>query len=103
MKLFNIETEIIKSSTIQLEGKSNSLLVNILKKIGASRYLSGVGARAYYEPSIYEQSGIEVTWQNFVHPHYPQLHGEFIPFLSSIDLLLNVGSDEAARILRETK
>ena len=35
--------------------------------------------------------GIAVEWQDFAHPVYPQLHGEFVPYLSALDLLLNCG------------
>jgi hypothetical protein len=43
-----------------------------------------------------------VVWQQFNHPVYPQLHGEFIPYLSSIDLLFNCGIDGARHIIRST-
>ncbi len=102
MKLFDIEVAEVFASTLNADGKKNVLLVDILKKVGATTYLSGVGAKAYSEPELYERAGIEVVWQGFVHPVYPQLNGPFIPYLSSIDVLFNCGIEESRKILRSS-
>lgn len=100
MGLLDIEIPQVLASTLNTTGKKNELLVDILQKVGATQYLSGVGARAYFEPELYERAGIEVVWQDFSHPAYPQLHGPFIPYLSSIDMLFNCGIEESRKILR---
>lgn len=100
MRLFDIRVETVVATSLSPEGKSNELLVDILKKIGADRYLSGPGARAYFRPEPFAAAGIEVLWQDFRHPIYTQLHGDFVPYLSSIDLLLNCGIDQSRKILR---
>ena len=41
-------------------------------------------------------ANIQLIWQDFVHPVYPQLHGEFIPNLSILDLLFNCGPQSLA-------
>jgi len=98
--LFDIEAQVVFAGDIDAQGKKNELMVDILKKIGADRYLSGVGARDYFDPVPYDEAGIEVTWQNFNHPVYPQLHGEFVSYLSSVDLLFNCGINKSREILR---
>jgi len=100
MDLFNINIECLYASEIKAEGKGNEIVVDILKKVNAAVYLSGVGAKDYYEPTLYDEAGIKVVFQEFVHPVYPQLYGEFIPFLSSIDLLFNCGIEKSREILR---
>ena len=101
MSLFYIEdTEIIYASELQAEGKSNELVVNLVKAAGCSRYLSGTGARNYFIPEVYERAGVEVIWQKFEHPIYPQQFGEFIPYLSSFVLLLNCGRERSSEIIR---
>lgn len=100
MELFDISIDIIYASDLHPEGKSNELIVDIMKRLGCTKYLSGVGARDYYVPEIYEKAGIEVIWQDFVHPVYKQQYDEFIPYLSSIDLLFNCGIEESRKILR---
>jgi hypothetical protein len=92
----------ILSSTLDPQGSSNDMLVDILRKVGATRYLSGVGARAYFQPEPFDSAGIEVVWQDFRHPVYPQQYGPFIPGLSAIDLLFNCGLQGAREVLRST-
>jgi hypothetical protein len=100
MKLFNISIEMEYSSKYNLQTKSNELLADLLKKVKATNYLSGIGAKDYFDSKPFDNANIEVIWQDFKHPVYPQLHGEFIPYLSSIDLLFNCGIDKSREILR---
>lgn len=98
--LFDIEIDIRKASDMDTKGKNNTLVVDIVKKVGCHKYLSGIGARDYYDPMVYKNAGIEVIWQDFKHPVYPQQFGDFIPNLSSIDLLFNCGIEKSKAILR---
>ena len=100
LRLFDIEIPRLLSSTLHPTGHKNELLVDILRKVQATRYLSGTGARAYFDPALFEQAGITVVWQEFEPPIYPQLHGEFVPYLSSIDMLFNCGIERSREILR---
>jgi len=99
---FAIEVEVFFSSALSPQGKSNEMLVDILGKIGATDYLSGVGAKGYYRDEPFAAAGIRVAWQNFSHPVYPQPHGEFVPFLSSLDLLFSCGIEKSRELLRST-
>jgi hypothetical protein len=103
MDAFDVRLPLVRSSTLDPVGSKSELLVDILQKVGATHYLSGVGARDYMDVATFAAAGIEVTWQNFVHPVYTQLHGEFIPYLSSLDVLLNCGYENARKILRSTQ
>jgi hypothetical protein len=47
---------------------------------------------------LFARAEVEVLWQDYQHPEYPQQHGGFVPYLSAIDLLLNCG-DDSRRIL----
>ena len=78
------------------------MLIDILKKVKASSYLSGSGSTNYIKQELFEKARIQVLWQAFKHPRYPQLHGAFIPYLSSIDLLFNCGIEKSQKILRES-
>lgn len=100
MQLLGIDIQTVLASELNPAGKSNDLLVDVLKKSGSTRYLSGLGAKDYFEPEPFIKAGIEVVWQEFTHPVYPQLHGEFVPYLSSIDLLFNCGTERSRQIIR---
>jgi hypothetical protein len=74
-------------------------LISIAKHFGAETYLAGAGGRNYMDLKKYEKAGITVSFQDFTHPVYNQLFGEFVPFMSVIDLIFNHG-DESLRRLR---
>lgn len=100
--LFGIENiEIKYASDLHATGKSNELIIDLVKAVGCHRYLSGTGARNYYIPELYERAGIEVVWQKFEHPVYKQQFGAFIPYLSSVDLLFNCGIEHSREIIRK--
>lgn len=99
MEAFAIRVRTCLASTLDVTGKRTDRLVAIVKAVGGDVYLSGLGARAYLEEEKFTREGIEVIWQRFEHPVYPQLYGEFIPNLSSLDFLFNCG-DRCPEILR---
>lgn len=89
----------IRTSTLGIEGNPSQRLINLCHHFGATRYLSGDAASDYLDVALFASQGVEVVWQNYQHPVYPQQHGEFVPYLSAIDLLLNCG-DQSAEILK---
>lgn len=99
-EMLDVKTPRLISSQMSPQGASTPMLVDLLKKAGATRYISGQGARAYLETDLFEKAGIELVWQDFRHPVYPQAHGAFIPMLSSIDALFHCGLDGTRKLLR---
>lgn len=94
----NIKREMARSSELGIEGERSERLLNICRAMGASRYLSGNAAKVYLDTEMFTRHGIEVLWQDYEHPVYPQQHGEFVPFLSALDLVLNCGDESTAII-----
>jgi hypothetical protein len=88
-ELLQINPKIVFASDLKPEGQKSDLIIDLLKKAGADSYLSGVGAKDYLDEKKFKNEGIELLWQDFKHPVYPQLWGEFIPNLSVIDYLFN--------------
>ena len=75
-------------------------LVQLCQAVGATTYLAGRDGANYMDLARFAAAGIDVRAQAYTHPIYPQLHGEFVSFLSALDLLLMNG-DEALAILRQ--
>ena len=100
IKLLGIKIDIEYSSNLNTTKTKSERLVEILTQVDATDYLSGVGAKAYHIDKPFDDKKIKVIWQDFNHPEYTQLHGEFIPYLSSIDLLFNCGIEKSREILR---
>jgi WbqC-like protein family len=88
---FAISTPRHRASQLAIEGDRNTRLINICRHFRATRYISGDAARTYLDVARFTDAGIEVIWHSYQHPQYPQLHGDFVPYLSALDLLLNVG------------
>jgi hypothetical protein len=86
--------KIVLSSGLGLESSSNALLVDITRAVGGRTYLCGGGASDYFDERPFEEAGIDVRYQNFVHPQYQQASsGQAIPGLSVIDAIMNCGMD----------
>jgi hypothetical protein len=88
-----LRRRIERSSELGVAGTRSERLLNICRLMGASRYISGDAAQSYLDVDLFERSGVTIEWHRFVHPTYPQLHGEFIPYLSMLDLILNCGEE----------
>ena len=100
MKL-GIQVEFIRSSSLETSGRKVSLLANICEKLSADHYLSPQGSKTYIEENnLFLKNGIRLSYQEFRHPRYKQLWGDFIPYLSIIDLLFNEG-EKSLDIIRD--
>lgn len=88
-----IQRTIARASQLDIGGDKSERLLNICRHFGAERYLSGDAARGYLDTGLFSRAGVAVEWQNYLHPSYRQLHGEFQPYLSALDLMLNMGPE----------
>ena len=95
-----LSRRIERSSELNVPGQQSERLLRLCQHVGAARYLSGSAARVYLDAGLFERNGISVEWQDFAHPIYRQLHGDFVPYLSTIDLLLNCGDESLAVLER---
>jgi len=90
---FKIDTEIIHVDEIQDYEKlkdPTSTHINTTKLVGGDIYLSGSGGKNYLDLSKF-RNGVDVRFQDFKHPTYPQRYPGFVQNLSAIDALFNVG------------
>ena len=82
----------------------NEKIIALCKEVGATEdYCGGTGATAYMDPELYKKNGIKITVQDWKCKEYPQLFTKqqgFIPNLSIIDLLMNVPTEEAVKIIK---
>lgn len=96
-----IDTAKLKiSSALPHNGSSNELLCSITHAAGGSVYMCGGGTDGYQDDSVFVNAGIELRRQAFVHPVYPQYrHADFVPGLSVIDAVMNLGWIATAKLL----
>ena len=88
----------VKSSEFSLRQDPTDRLIDICKQLEADTYLSGPDGVKYMDLDRFKQSGIQVVVQEFTHPVYPQLFGEFQSHMSVVDLLFNCGPEGIERI-----
>jgi hypothetical protein len=81
----------VRSSELGITGSQSERLIRICQHFGATNYLSGDSAMDYLDVDLFAANGISVEWQKFHHPTYQQQFGEFVPYLSALDMLLNIG------------
>ncbi len=98
---FDIKIVTVLSSDLGVTTLRSKMNADLVKSVGGTIYLSGTGAKDYHTDEPFEKNGIRVEWQKFIHPVYPQLYDEFIPYLSCVDLLFNCGIKKSREILRE--
>ena len=86
-----VDTEIRRLSELNIKTGGDQLLIEICRFFNASCYLAPAAAGKHLDAELFEKAGIDLR---FVKPPacvYPQLWGDFIPDLSSFDLLFNCG------------
>jgi hypothetical protein len=93
-----IELEFRFAHDLDLEGEKSGLVLDMCRKLGADRFIFGALGRDYADVTAFTEAGIEVAFQDYRHPVYPQIHGGFEPYMSIVDLLFNCG-DAAFEIL----
>jgi len=97
-----IDVTVMKASRKNTKGaKENELIFNILKDSSCDSILLGLGASVnYVDINLLKTNGYNVYGQELSHPIYPQKSKNFIPGLSSLDLLLNVKQQAAIDIVK---
>ena len=91
MDELKIDTTIRTSAEFGVDGSKHDRPLAILQHLDATSYLSGAAARSYIDSARYAEAGIAVEFKSYEYAPYSQLHGEFQPNLSILDLLFNCG------------
>ena len=58
--------------------------------------------KEYLDENLFKKEKINVIYENFIHPKYSQINGEFIPNLAIMDILFNEG-ENSKTILKKSK
>lgn len=91
LQLLGITCEFVYSSELPVSGQGPRLLLSICKYLGSDIYLSGAFGRDYLDTAQFAAEGVVVKFHEYSYPVYPQRFGDFVPFLSYLDMLFNVG------------
>jgi hypothetical protein len=96
------DIKFINIKDLNIGGASSERVLATTLKVKADTYITGHGASKYLDHSIFENSGVRVEYMDYQKTPYPQLFGEFTPYVSILDLIANVGKDGINWIHSET-
>lgn len=100
---FGLIPRFLSSSQLPAQGRSTDRLISICLELGASVYVTGHGARNYLDHSKFEEAGVTVEYMHYEKRPYSQLHGDFTPYVSILDLIANIGRKGADMICSGTQ
>jgi len=101
-QLLDINDKFLLQSKLGIKGRQSELIYNIAKKLGAKIFLAPRPAKGHIDIEFLNQHNIEVRWLDYRPIHYPQLWGDFLKDLSTLDLLFCYG-DYSKKILFNNK
>jgi hypothetical protein len=76
---------------LDVSGSSSQRVLDIVKKLEGTDYITGLGALKYLDHELFDAAGIKVSYMNYNKTPYPQQHGDFTPYVSILDLIANTG------------
>lgn len=82
---------IINIEDIKISGTGSDRVLAIVKSLGGNVYISGHGGLKYLKHPMFDDSQIAVKYMEYKLTKYKQLHGDFTPYVSSLDLIANCG------------
>ena len=74
-----------------IPGAGSSRVLDIVLSLGGNIYITGHGARNYLDHEAFARVGVDVRYMNYSCSQYQQLHGQFTPYVSALDLVANCG------------
>jgi len=90
----SINTPIVYSTELTSIGVKDEMLASLCSELEANEYISPIGSKQYLNDSkFFKQLNIEIKYFEYNHPQYNQINGEFLPYMSVVDLLFNNGKE----------
>lgn len=104
-RAIGIKTRLYKSSDLKSQGQKDDRLSKMVLELKCNSYLSGQSGSDYIEKNTpggeFIKNGIALYYQNYICQEYPQLYGRWMEKLSIIDLLMNVGIENALEVIEK--
>lgn len=87
-----MKVDMIRSKDLNIHGTKNEGIFELMEILNAKQLVFGPNARDYIVEEDYKMRGIKYYFQEYNHPEYLQRFGDFLPYMSVLDLLFNCGS-----------
>jgi hypothetical protein len=99
-RTLGLATRFLRSSELDVQGQKTDRLLEILKPLGATHYVSGPSARDYLEEDKLRAAGISLEYMVYDYADYEQLHPPYDAHVSILDLLFMKGPEAAGWAFR---
>lgn len=102
--MLGIPTPMLLASTIPNRPiqRGQARIIKVCEQLKATIYLNAIGGIHLYDEAAFAKSGISLRFLRPSAPAYPQAGGDFVPFLSIIDVLMNNSIDTVRDMLRQS-
>jgi WbqC-like protein family len=89
-----LEREYFIASKLDVQGSREERLINIVKTLKGTAYLSGPAAKNYINPNNWSNADIMLRYKDYSgYPEYQQIAQPFTPDVTILDLLFMLGAD----------
>lgn len=93
---------IVKSSDLGVGGRGSDRVLDIVRHLDGTRYLTGHGAARYLDAGVFEAAGVEVEFMDYHVVPWPQRGGPFTPYVTALDLLAMRGPEAPGHLQPRT-
>lgn len=87
---FGVRMNTMVSSSLEAQGERGDRVLDICKRVKATKYLSGQTGAAYLDREAFAQAGIAIEVQSFEMPRYREGQPD-VPGLSALDAWMHLG------------
>lgn len=95
-KALKINTVILDSREIIKSTDRNKRLIDIIKLLNGSIYISGESAKSYLDQTLFKKNKINIIWKDYSkYPTYCQKFPPFNHYVSVLDLIFQKGKNSS--------
>ena len=87
---FNIDTKIIKSSSVDIDHslKSQDKVIALCKAVNADCYINMINGAKLYSIEDFNKAGLKLSFLKQYIKEYKQFNNDFVPYLSILDVIM---------------
>jgi hypothetical protein len=97
----DIAPSVRKLSELGVASHKQELIIDLCKTTGCDEFVFGALGKDYADEETFKNNSIAIVFQEYRHPRYQQLWGEFVPYMSVVDALFNLGAERTREVIFE--
>ena len=90
-----------KLSELNIQSKKQDLIIDMCKATDSNAFVFGALGKDYADKNLFDANDISIYFQEYKHPTYPQLWGDFVPYMGVVDALFNLGPERTKELVFE--